>query len=97
MLGTKLIGESEWQDEKMIYPDVSIEEWLSKHKGLKVSIGKCNSCGAELRSTVPFLFKYGVGLESPKCPCGSGTNKCATMLVTNEQEVERWNEILSLL
>lgn len=58
----------------MIYPDVTLEDWLRKHPELQVLKKTCDSCGKDMFSTVPFMTKDYYGLESPKCSCGKNRN-----------------------
>lgn len=52
----------------MIYPNISLEEWLEKHPIEPVE-GKCY-CGRIHRTTKPVILKDYIGLVANKCDCG---------------------------
>lgn len=78
----------------MIYPDVTLEEWLKRYPDLKVVTGICDGCGGPKPTIKPFRFKHGVGLECLPCSCGKGRHSSSTMLITETKEIEKWREIL---
>lgn len=56
----------------MLFPELSTEEWISKHCELYIAETKCVKCNeTKLRTTRPFIEKEWVGLIAPSCPnCG---------------------------
>lgn len=54
----------------MIYPDVTLEEWMTKFPGLEPQEIEC-PCGGIGKTTKPVITKDWVGLVMPKCKgCG---------------------------
>lgn len=54
----------------MIYPDVSLETWMTKFPGLAPQKVTCG-CGKKGETTLPVISKDWVGLAMPKCQrCG---------------------------
>ncbi len=80
----------------MIYPDVTLDEWLKRHPDLKVKEGICDNwdCKKPMRTTRPFVYRDGVGLESNDCECGKSKHRSSVMIVTRPEAVEQWREIL---
>ena len=58
----------------MIYPDVTIEEWLKRYPELSPPdySRSCHECGTPVHTYKPFIEKDWVGFESNECECGSG-------------------------
>lgn len=54
----------------MLYPVVPLQEWQQRY-GLKVRKRRCFGCARMLTTVVPFADRYGFGLVSPPCACGS--------------------------
>lgn len=54
----------------LLYPVTTSQEWCERYK-LTVRSRKCPSCPRVLYTTVPFADRFGFGLISPKCACGS--------------------------
>jgi len=53
----------------MIYPNISLKEWLKLFPGLAVQDITC-SCGKSGKTTRPAISKDYVGLAAPPCICG---------------------------
>lgn len=54
----------------MIFPDVTLEEWLEKYPDLGVRKERCNGCGKKsILTNKPFIEKDWVGLAAI-CECG---------------------------
>jgi hypothetical protein len=79
----------------MIFPDVTTEDFLSKHDELKVIEGFCDHCGTSMKTTIPFIEKGAVGLVSPKCKCGKNRNQAMIGLPTSRSEIQYWNQFLA--
>lgn len=54
----------------MIYPEVTLEEWLREHPVLEIRKAKCKSCGTILVTNIPFIEKDWLGIQSKDCTCG---------------------------
>ena len=54
----------------MIFPNVSLAEWITKFPGLEPQEATCG-CGKKGTTTQPVIFTDWVGLAMPKCSrCG---------------------------
>ena len=74
----------------MIYPDVTVEEWLKKYSGLKVCEQACPNCKATILTDRPFITKDYAGLEGKFCPsCGLQRNSSSVIPVSKEAKA-RW-------
>ena len=58
----------------MIFPDVTIEEWLKKHPELSPPdySKSCHECGKPVHTYRPYIEKDWIGFASNECECGSG-------------------------
>lgn len=54
----------------MIYPDVTVEEWLRRYPVFREDIPSECICGREINSFKPIIFKDRVGIVSGLCACG---------------------------
>jgi len=79
----------------VIYPDVSLEEWLRRYPDLKPKTGLCDACGGPKPTVKPFRYRHGVGIQSEPCKCGKGRHSTSVMLVTDEKHIQMWTEILN--
>jgi hypothetical protein len=52
----------------MIYPDVTVDEWVKRHP-ICVVEGLC-VCGKKASTTIPVITNKKIGLVSPRCECG---------------------------
>jgi hypothetical protein len=80
----------------MLFPNVSTEEWIDVHKGLRVTSGICK-CGQRLLSNVPFVTRDYVGLTSPVCNCGSRETKVESAIPRTAEEKKSWDSALGYL
>lgn len=80
----------------MIFPDVSLQDWLKKYPELEVITRSCDACGALMHATKPFLEKGYAGLVTV-CPCGGRTHQAMSCVTTSKEESREWSEILSHL
>jgi len=79
----------------MIFPDVSLKEWLTKYDELEIEKGACNNCGKEMPTIKPFIEKDYVGLVSKNCLCDKNTNQAMTLIPISKKEIDYWNEFLN--
>lgn len=56
----------------MIYPEVSLKDWLKKYPVLEIKKIKCHHCRVPMIADIPFIEKNWIGLESKDCACGKG-------------------------
>jgi len=58
----------------MIFPDVTIKEWLKKYPDLDEPdySHSCSECGVKIKEYKPFIEKDWIGFVSNKCDCGCG-------------------------
>jgi len=54
----------------MIFPNISLQDWLNTHNELEVETDTCECCGREMKTTIPFVEHDWVGLLAPECKCG---------------------------
>lgn len=54
----------------MIYPEVSLKDWLKKYPVLEIRRQKCRSCSSVQLTNIPFIEKDWIGLKSLDCQCG---------------------------
>lgn len=80
-------------ETSMIYPEISLDEWLSKYKGLKIAKANCNSCGEIMESSIPFISSEYIGLTSPKCKCGISFTRVESALPRTKEEQDYWNSL----
>lgn len=64
--------------EGMIYPKMSISDWLKKHPSLIGALPIECLCGRTYSDAVPYLTEKMVGFEVTKCKCGCGPLSVAT-------------------
>ena len=75
----------------MIYPDVTLAEWLRKYPDLKVITRECSRCGKEVSTTKAFVSADYTGLELEKCShCGS-RERALSYLVTSRKALREWS------
>jgi len=79
----------------MIYPDVTVEEWCSKHLSLKLALPAHCDCGqaAELK---PFITKAVLGLSATPCRCGDPHPFSACLLRDSDLKDSLLSALLSL-
>ncbi len=53
----------------MIFPDVTLEEWLKKYPGLDIVKERCSVCRKKIITNKPFVDQHWVGLAAI-CECG---------------------------
>lgn len=80
----------------MIYPDVSLEDWLKRYPELDLLEKECDHCGSLMRANKPFLTKGYAGVLSPKCECGKNKTICSSRVTTSNEEHQRWLNLLSI-
>tara|TARA_Y100000034_G_C6910321_1_gene424375 strand:+ start:4234 stop:4482 length:249 start_codon:yes stop_codon:yes gene_type:complete len=75
----------------MIFPDVTLEEWLKRYPELEVIEGTCRFCGNKRRTTKPFITKDYAELRSKRCSCGKDHHISSTSIPISKSEIEFWN------
>jgi hypothetical protein len=65
---------------RMIYPDISLIDWMKKYPDLVVVKRNCSHCKEEQQATIPFIDFDVVGLVSADCPCGKNILRCMNMV-----------------
>jgi hypothetical protein len=78
--------------KNMIFPEVTIEEWINKFPELEVISRRCDYCGSIMKSEKPFLMKGYAGLVSPNCKCGKNRGLCSSRITISDYEHKRWNK-----
>jgi hypothetical protein len=78
----------------MIYPDVTVEDWIAKHPALEVSKCSCIDCGVEIKSDKPYMSRDYIGLESKPCVCGSTRSKCSSSVPYSSVEQKAWGQLI---
>ena len=77
-------------NQSMIYPDISLEEWLKKYPDLKVYERECPKCKAMVRTNRPFISEDYVGIELEFCPnCNIKVGICVANPRT-KQKLREW-------
>lgn len=77
----------------MLYLDVDdLEKW-AEEKHLKIIDYVCPKCGNYFKTTVPFIMKGYVGLESPIHGCGQNFKR-AIMAPTSKDTIDFWKTIV---
>lgn len=81
----------------MIYPDVTLEEWIEK-TGLPPDLDeyKCRGCGELFLVCVPVMTKDYFALESPVHKCGKGFT-AAVLTPRSEAKIKIWDNIFENL
>jgi len=77
----------------MLFPKVSLEDWLKAHPELTVQVRECEGCGSEIRSLTPFVEKHYFGLISEPCKCGKGRYRCMSMVTRTSEENNKWSAL----
>lgn len=75
----------------MIYPDVTLEEWLKRYPDLESSDEECPECGTFRTVNIPFLSKKWIGLMSSQCKCGCPPIVCQ---IPKDAETFEWTSNL---
>lgn len=73
-----------------IYPNVSIEEWITFHPELQARSTSCRNCGSILTASIPFITKDYYGLCSPECSCGESITGIESMVTRSKREHDSW-------
>ena len=81
----------------MIYPDVTLEEWLKKYPELEVISKSCDNCDAVMSSTIPYLNKDYAGLIAPDCKCQKNKTTCMISVTRTIEVHNEWVEALTYL
>lgn len=74
----------------MIFVNVTLEEWLSKHPDLKIIEETCDGCGREIKATRPFVTKGYAGLRGTDCDCGNGRHTVMSLVTTSAEKHYEW-------
>lgn len=79
----------------MIYPDVSLEEWLQRYPNLKVHSQECPECKKIISTDRPFRSKHYIGLEGLHCKeCGYRIGS-AVLRPISKKKIEEWKSFFS--
>lgn len=73
----------------MIYPNVSLEEWLEKYPVLEIKKKRCHYCREFRVANIPFIEKDWVGLQSKDCSCGKGKAISVCMIRKTLEELKK--------
>lgn len=77
----------------MIYPDVTLEEWLKKYPGLEVFSQPCPQCKETISTKTPFITKHYAGLEGKACyACGFIVNS-ANLIPISAEKTAAWRKL----
>jgi hypothetical protein len=69
----------------MIYPDVSLQDWLKKYPELDVLERTCPACGTIRKADRPFVRKGYAGVEAGNCICGKDPSTCSSQVTTTAE------------
>lgn len=64
----------------MIFPKVSLIDWMKKHPELEILSKKCDNCDKILRSVKPFVDGIYAGLIACDCLCNKNRHTCVSMI-----------------
>ena len=83
----------------MIFPEVTLEEWLNKYPDLKnikdtCEINYCEYCNKQIIPEKPFVKKGYVGLLSEVCPHCLNEFYVQVSITNSVQEYQEWSHIL---
>jgi hypothetical protein len=78
----------------MIFPNVSLKDWLKKYPELKVISSQCENCGKKMKTTRPFIEKHFAGLRIDTCPCGKNRHSSMTMVTITAEKHQEWADLL---
>lgn len=79
----------------MIFPDVTLEEWLKRYPDLDVVSRDCDQCGKKIIASIPFVSIDLVGLTAPRCSCGKNRFTCGSSLTRTPEVFQDVLEALS--
>lgn len=74
----------------MIFPDISLAEWLSRHPELKVRQTSCITCSRPIVADRPYISAKYLGLVSRPCECGSTRTVCDNGITRTRDEHIAW-------
>lgn len=77
----------------MIYPDVSLQDWLKKYQ-LTIETKTCANCGKNFETTVPILIKGYAGLETTNHGCPFNFSAAIFTPITDESK-KAWLNIIT--
>ncbi|NET07839.1 MAG: hypothetical protein F6K09_18890 [Merismopedia sp. SIO2A8] len=74
----------------MIFPDVSLMNWLKRWSCLSVIEDQCDACGETLFTTIPFITKDYAGLTAPQCSCGKNKQTVSVTVTRTQKAIDDW-------
>ena len=76
----------------MIYPDISVEEWLKLHESFREGFSEiCEECGNRFTKIRPFVEKHYKGIE---CECEICDEVLTINIPCTKEKIDMWNSIL---
>lgn len=76
----------------MIFPEITLEEWLEKYPELQILTKKCDNCNKDITANKPFITNGYVGLSSDKCICGKNKHDCMYYITNSEETFGFWSD-----
>jgi hypothetical protein len=73
----------------MIYPDVSVEEWLNRYPTLSPDTEECPVCGHPITLSKPYISADFVGLESEDCKNCGDTGGCRVFVPISKNMLQK--------
>jgi len=75
----------------MIYPEISVEEWVKRYSDLEILEEECPNCERLVMVNIPFVSKSWVGLASKPCVCGGLPIVCQ---IPRDEHTLKWTNQL---
>jgi hypothetical protein len=79
----------------MLFPDVTLKEWIKKYPALSAIEVECLHCSGTILTEKPFVTKDYVGLSASECPHCKVPHKAYTGIPYSKEELEAWYQLQS--
>jgi hypothetical protein len=77
----------------MIFPEISLQDWVRRHPQLRVIEVQCLQCDGTIKTEKPFIAKDYLGLLALNCPSCGIEHRTYTGLPYSKSEIEAWNSL----
>jgi hypothetical protein len=78
------------EDKEVIFPDISKDEWMERHPGIKAIEVECLECHGWIPVEKPFLTRDYAGLAASECPNCKAPYKAYTGVPHSQKELHAW-------
>jgi hypothetical protein len=78
----------------VLFPEVTLDQWLKKYPELEVIEGFCDHCGEPLKAVKPFITNRYAGIMAPECRCGKNRHSVMSLVTNSYKTHLEWESIL---